>query len=42
MMKIIEDVVDLIKSIVVFIGIIFIILACTAFLWLPWLLLLER
>ncbi len=36
--KIIDNILDLIDTAVMFIGLLLIILACTAFLWLPWLL----
>lgn len=41
-MKIIEYIVNIIEDIVMFIFIAFIILALTASLWLPWLLLILR
>lgn len=40
--SIFESFFDLVESIVVFIGVVLIVLACTAFLWLPWVLLLLR
>lgn len=41
-MKIFECIVDAIKEIIIFMIVLVIILACTSFLWLPWLLLIMR
>lgn len=41
-MKILEHVLDLIENIVMFIFVMLMILVYTAFLWLPWVLLLLR